>query len=134
MVAPKNSRQCTMVLGLAAALIFALSPAKAQQLCDVEGVGSPDPNKVLQWKLTTHAGTTCTYSIVPPDNWINLNRHVVTPPAHGKAGFSDSTHLAYRPAPGFTGGDSFVIEIDRKIRETGERIRRVIAFEVTVLP
>jgi hypothetical protein len=120
---------------MCALAILAFAPeARAQSFCKVVGEGSPDPNKVLYWTLATRRDTTCTYSINPPNYWINIATRIAVRPQHGTAGFADPVNLAFKPAPGYMGPDRFVIEIHRKVVGTGEQVRRVIDFAVTISP
>ena len=120
---------------IAVTLIFSSTVATAQQVCQMAGQGSNDPNATLSWTLTTRVNTPCIQAVNPPSNWINTGRHVVARPKHGKVGFaSDPTHFLYSPQSGFIGTDNFIIQFDRDIFTTGQHAHRVIAFTVNVTP
>ena len=115
-------------------LVIGAGGAAAQQVCHMVGKGSPDPNAVLHWTLSTRVNTPCIAAVNPPSNWISTGRHVIVRPKHGKVGFADTAHFAYSPDTGFIGPDRFVIQIDREIFTTREHARRVIDFDVSVTP
>src|SRR5579871_2091164 len=92
-------------------ILLASVPTAASADCNSPGLGKWRFGETI--KLVWHStdGGICSTDLRPYSSTQMLNLQIVARPRHGTAGRSGLTSIAYRPAPGFKGTDSFTVSL-----------------------